>query len=335
MKPGPLSQPLGVRRDKTVDGLASAAGCDIIAGDPEELHTMTKPHGIWPMLYAFFDADDRLDEAAFRAQVRWCLATGCQGIAMLGLITEVGALSVEEKAKLIAWAAEEVGGRVPLLVTIKAPDANAMIGEALAARAMGATYLIFQPPPVKQDELLETFSRVFAAVPGDVGIQNAPEYLGIGLEPAEVTELRRRHPNFSLMKGEGPVVMVKRFLDQLPQEMATFNGRGGLELVDNLLAGCAGMIPAPETLDLQLMIYEAVRAGELNRAAELYAALLPYAVFSMQTIPVAIFYGKRAFLRRSGIANAGACRLPGMMEDPFFLTASQRWLARLTAVTKP
>ena len=287
------------------------------------------------MLYAFFDEHDRLDEAAFRAQVRWCLATGCQGIAMLGLITEVGALTVEEKAKLIAWAAEEVGGRVPLLVTIKSPDANAMIAEALAARAMGATYVIFQPPPVAQADLLEAYSRVFAGVPGDVGIQNAPEYLGIGLEPAEVTELRRRHPHFSLMKGEGPVVMVKRFLEQLPPEMATFNGRGGLELVDNLVAGCAGMIPAPETLDLQLMIYDAVQRGDLDRAGLLYSALLPYAVFSMQTISVAIFYGKRAFLRRSGIANAGACRLPGMTEDPFLSTASRRWLARLEAVTTP
>jgi 2-keto-3-deoxy-L-arabinonate dehydratase len=295
---------------------------------------MTKPHGIWPMLYAFFDANDRLDEAAFRSQVRWCLEQGAHGIAMLGLITEVGALTVEEKTRLITWAAEEIGGKVPLLVTVKAPDTNTMIAEGLAARAMGATYVVFQPPPVQQSELLDAYSRVFAEVPGDVGIQNAPEYLGIGLEPAEVTELRRRHPHFSLMKGEGPVVMVKRFLDQLPAEMATFNGRGGLELVDNLIAGCAGMIPAPETLDLQLLIYDAVEAGDLERAATLYAGLLPYAVFSMQTIPVAVFYGKRAFIRRAGIANAGACRLPGMAEDPLFINASRRWFAQLEAVTK-
>ena len=80
---------------------------------------MTKPHGIWPMLYAFFDEHDRLDEAAFRAQVRWCLATGCQGIAMLGLITEVGALTVEEKAKLIAWAPTRADATDALIGALK------------------------------------------------------------------------------------------------------------------------------------------------------------------------------------------------------------------------
>lgn len=292
---------------------------------------MSKPHGIWPMLYAFFDGEGRLDRRAFRQQIDWCLGTGCHGIAMLGLITEISFLTPEERQTLVEWAVEDIAGRAPLLVTLRGADREAMTSQALAARALGADFLVMQPPPMPDPtpaRLLEFFSAVMAAVPGDIGIQNAPEFMGIGLDAAGVTELNRRHPHFTLMKGEGPVVNVKPFVDALPQ-MQVFNGRGGLELVDNLIAGCAGMIPAPETLDIQVRIYEAVRTGDIEAAKALYARLLPYAVFSMQSIPVAIQYGKRAFIRRTGIDNAGACRTTKVPADPFFDAAAQRWLSLL------
>jgi len=49
--------------------------------------------GIYPILYAFFGPDGRLDEAAMRKQVRCCLAGGAHGLAVLGLATEVNKLS--------------------------------------------------------------------------------------------------------------------------------------------------------------------------------------------------------------------------------------------------
>jgi 4-hydroxy-tetrahydrodipicolinate synthase len=159
----------------------------------------------------------------------------------------------------------------------------------------------------------------------DVGIQNAPEFLGVGLNPEEVSTLRRRHANFTLMKGEGPVVQVKPFVDALRGELVVFNGRGGLELPDNLLAGCAGMIPAPDCADLQIALFNAFEAGNLAAVERLYAQALPYIVFAMQSLDVAIFYGKRMFARRAGIDNAGACRVPALNADPFFEAVLERW----------
>ena len=45
------------------------------------------------MQYAFFGADGALDLDAFRLQIGACLRAGVQGIAILGLATEVGKLS--------------------------------------------------------------------------------------------------------------------------------------------------------------------------------------------------------------------------------------------------
>jgi 4-hydroxy-tetrahydrodipicolinate synthase len=290
----------------------------------------SQPHGIWPMLYAFFAEDGSLDREAFRQQVEWCIGKGCHGIAMLGLLTEVSALTSAERDTLVSWAIADLAGRLPLLVTIAGRDAAEAGMLARSAHGRGADYLVLQPPLGQKPpagELAAYYAGIMAALPAArFGIQNAPEFLGVGLDPEEVARLREQCPNFVLMKGEGPVVQVKRFVDRLGPGFPIFNGRGGLELVDNLLAGCAGMIPAPESIDLQVGVYEAVRVGDLPLAVARYQRLLPYAVFAMQTLEVAILYGKRAFVRRAGMVNKALCRLPKLAPEPFFDAAAQRWL---------
>lgn len=54
---------------------------------------MPAPGGIFPILYAFFDESGTRDRRAFERQIDVCLAAGAHGIALLGLITEVKALT--------------------------------------------------------------------------------------------------------------------------------------------------------------------------------------------------------------------------------------------------
>ena len=72
--------------------------------------------GVYPMLYAFFDARGGLDRGAMRAQVDYCVANGAHGIAALGLGTEVKKLSAAERRLVMEWAAEDLAGRLPLSI---------------------------------------------------------------------------------------------------------------------------------------------------------------------------------------------------------------------------
>ena len=83
--------------------------------------------GIYPILYAFFDDSDRLDRVAMRRQVEACIRHGAHGIAILGLATEVGKLSLAERRQLVDWAAEDIAGRVPLAVTVAEPSVGAQV----------------------------------------------------------------------------------------------------------------------------------------------------------------------------------------------------------------
>lgn len=285
--------------------------------------------GIYPMLYALFGADGRLDREAMRRQVAFCLEQGVHGVAVLGLGTEVGKLSPDEKRAIIDWVASDIGGKRPLAVTISGATPAAQIELAGAAQDAGASWLILQPPPEKklsEAELIRFFGAVMERAQCPVAIQNAPEYLGIGLGDAGLATLARQHANFTLLKGEGSALAISRTIEATAGKLAVFNGRGGLELPDNLRAGCAGLIPGAEGCGVQARIFELMRSGDTadeGEADRLYAEILPLLVFLMQSVDNILCYGKRLLAHRIGL-DAVHDRAPALAPQEFGMAALRR-----------
>jgi dihydrodipicolinate synthase/N-acetylneuraminate lyase len=214
---------------------------------------LERPRGIYPILYAFFDREGRLDREAMRRQALACVEGGAHGIAALGLATEVSKLSPAERRQVMEWLAEDVAGRLPVAITVYGETPDVQIEFVRAAAAAGTSWVILQPPPTRpfsESALVRFFGRVADASPIPVAIQNAPQYIGVGLGDAGLMELRRNHANFVLLKGESSALEIARTIERLDGEVAVFNGRGGLELPDCLRAGCAGLIPAPDSFDV-------------------------------------------------------------------------------------
>jgi 4-hydroxy-tetrahydrodipicolinate synthase len=290
--------------------------------------------GIWPILYAFFDAGGRVDRAAMRRQLDACVEGGAHGIAVMGLATEVGKLDVRERRELLEWVAEDLGGRKPLAVTVAEPSVGGQVEMGRAAERLGAGWLILQPPPVAglpEREYVRFFGAVADRVSVPVAVQNAPGYLGVALSAAALRELGRQHPNVQLLKGEGPAVAIRRLIEETEGAFRVLNGRGGLELPDNLRAGCVGLIPAPECFDVQVRIYERMRAGgpsDEAAAERLYREILPLIVFLMQSVENFLCYGKRVTARRLGL-GAVHDRPPAQRPTEFGLAAAERYAAHL------
>jgi 4-hydroxy-tetrahydrodipicolinate synthase len=284
-------------------------------------------HGIHAIVYALFDADERLDRAAMRRQVEICIHAGVHGMAALGLATEVAKLSEAERLTVMDWIAEDTGGRVPLGLTVFDVSVAAMVAQARHAAEAGADWVILQPPPTAGNaaELVRVFGRVADAVDLPVAIQNAPGFFGRGLTPGEIAALAAQHPNVRLLKGEGPVVEVAALIERTG--LPVFNGRGGLELVDNLRAGCRGMILAPDCIDVAVRCWDAFLAGDEAAAEREYARMLPAVVFAMQGMEQLVCYGKRLFAARAGIAAFD--RTPALRPTPLGLAIVDRFAERL------
>ena len=288
------------------------------------------------MVYAFFDADGRLDRGFMRRQVEACLAAGAHGVAALGLATEVAKLSADERLAIMDWTAEDVAGRVPLGFTIFGASVEAQIAEAERARSAGANWVIHQPPPKgtvqSEAELVDFFAAAMAGHSLTAAIQNAPAYLGLGLSREGLASLARRTPNFRVLKGEGPAIEIAETIATLGGAFPVFNGRGGLEFLDNLRAGCAGLIVAPDVIDVLVLAFDRLRAGRDDDAERAYREALPAIVFVMQSIDTLIAYGKRLAAWRMGVEVLHD-RAPALAPTAFGLAVARRLAGELGAMT--
>jgi 2-keto-3-deoxy-L-arabinonate dehydratase len=287
--------------------------------------------GIYPILYAFFDRHNQLDREAMRRQTQAVVRAQAPGVAVLGLATEVNKLSRAEREQVIRWTLEDSGAGLPLAVTISGASVEAQREMAGFAVEHGASWLILQPPslppgaaPQPESFYFDFFAAVMDGVDVPVGVQNAPEYLGVALSPESLERLAAQCPNFRVLKGEGPSIVLAETVARVGHLMPVLNGRGGLELLDNLRAGCAGMIVAPDCFDWQQRIYQAFRSGQVARAEALYREVLPAIVFVMQSLDTLICYGKRIAAWRMGF-EVQHDRDAKLQPSRFGLEAAQRF----------
>ncbi len=295
----------------------------------------TRPEGIYPMLYAYFTADGTLDRAAMRRQVEACVRNRVHGVALLGLATEVAKLSGSERHRLVEWVAEDLAGRLPLAVTVAGDGVPGQVEFARHARACGASWVILQPPRIPgagDPQLVPFFGAVMERLDLTVAVQNAPEYIGIGLTLEGIAQLARAHANFTVLKGEGPALLVRRIIEETGGKLAVFNGRAGLELTDNLRAGCAGVIPGVDFMDRQARVFDLMRAGGESEAEAAYREILPGVVFVMQSIDHLVCYGKRLAALRLGLGRVHD-RPPALIPETFGLDCVHRYAAQLGALS--
>lgn len=292
-------------------------------------HDLSGIEGIYPILYAFFDANEGLDENLMRQQMRACLAHNPQGIAALGLATETAKMTTGERYQVMEWLAEETGDQCPMAITVAEPTVAGQIEFVRAAARARAAWVILQPPPstgLSGLEYLRFFGRVADASPLPVAIQNAPGLIATSLSIDALHTLHRNHANVCLLKGEASAVDIARLIDQTGEAFRVLNGRGGMELPDNLRAGCVGMIPAPDCFDRQLAIWDAWQDGDEATADRLYAEIAPAIVFAMQSIPHLLCYGKRLTAARLGLDPGTVLdRAPALRPTDFGLEVVRRF----------
>ncbi len=291
-------------------------------------------HGIYPMIYTFFDHAGRIDRQALKRQLDACVAGGVHGIAILGIVTEFNKLDVNERRQLVEWTAEDLAGRVPLAVTINELSVHGQIEMAKAAADARADWIILQPPPIKnvpESELVEFLGRVADASTLPVAIQNNPMNLDVWLSNAGLKTLNRNHPNITLLKGEGPIEYVRRMMDETNGVFRVFNGRGGLELPSSIRLGCAGLIPAPDCADVMARIFDLMTEGDTVKTEEaerLHAGILPLLTYVMASPEHMLCYGKRMFAQRIGLREVHP-RHPCVMPSAFGLDTIRRYGATL------
>ena len=266
---------------------------------------LNKLKGIFPIIYCFFNKNNTLDKKIISEQINLIKQIGSNGIASLGLATEVNKLSFKEKKTLIELIAEHVGDSIPTAVTIQGNTFQEYIKLIDVAKKNNADWIILQPlikKNTKDKDCYHFFNKLIPYTKDTiVGVQNAKEYLGVGLTPKDILKLYNKYENFRAIKGESSSVFMQNEIKTYPKNLRVFNGRGGQEIVDNFLIGCRGIVPALDSADKFIKIYKHFQKKDILKANEQYKKILPATVFIMQSINTMICYGKRICAYRMGI----------------------------------
>jgi 4-hydroxy-tetrahydrodipicolinate synthase len=266
--------------------------------------------GIIPAVTTPFDVEGAIDRAALAANLAALLDAGVHGLVATGTMGEAGSLSSAERRLVVDAAVAAAAGRVPVVVGVSAGTPPAAIALATDAADAGADAVMLLPPlgyRADPDEL-EAYYRAVAEGGGlPVMAYNNPEASGVDMPAELLVRLYER--------VEG-VVAVKECSGDARRIPALLHAAPGLEVLvggddwalEGFSAGATGWVSgvadvAPAEC---IALWEACRAGELDRARELYARLLPLARFDMT--PKLVQYFKAALDER-GLAG-GTCRPP-------------------------
>jgi 4-hydroxy-tetrahydrodipicolinate synthase len=261
------------------------------------------------MLYTCYGANGALDRRAHEQQVEACIAAGVHGLALLGIVGEYNKLDVREKLQIVEWTMEAARGRLPVAVTVSEPSQTGQVAFARAVAPLRPDWLILQPPALRnvpEREFVRLFGAVADAVDLPIAIQNNPVNLDVVLSASALLTLNRNHANICLLKGEGPILYVRRLVEETGGAFRIFNGRGGLELPASVRAGCAGLIPAPELSDQLARCWDLLTRGDAAGArdgASLHARLLPMLTYVMASPEHMLCYGRRLFAQRIGLVR--------------------------------
>ncbi len=264
--------------------------------------------GIFPIIYSFFNKNNSLDLKLMKEQIQLINKIGSNGIACLGLATEVQKLSFKEKKIIIELIANNCNYKIPTAITIQGNTFNEYVKLIEVARFNQASWIILQPLLKTQNNSEEhcyNFYKKLIPYTKDtiVGIQNAIEYIGVGLTPKKILKLYKSFPNFRVIKGEASSVFIQKEISQYPKDLYIFNGRGGQEIVDNFIIGCKGIVPCLDGADRFIKIYKLIQKNNIVSANKEYKNILPTIVFIMQSINTLVCYGKRICAYRMGVSN--------------------------------
>mgnify|MGYP001130247311 CR=1 FL=1 len=223
---------------------------------------------------------DTLDVPGLERLVEHVLGGEPAGLFILGTTGEGPSLSYRLRHELIDRVAEQVAGRVPLLVGITdtAPVESVEVADYAADAGAQAVVLALPPYfPTGQRDLVEYVRRMAAELPLPVFLYNMPSHTKLAFEVETVRRLLDVPQIVGLKDSSADMIYFHR-LRELTAERPDFSLLVGPEelLAEAVLLGADGGVSGGANLCPQLYVelYRAAAARDLDRVAELHAQVM-------------------------------------------------------------
>jgi 4-hydroxy-tetrahydrodipicolinate synthase len=268
---------------------------------------MAEIGGVLTAMVTPFAEDRSVDEAAARQLARHLIDSGSHGLVLAGTTGESPTLDDSEKLALLRAVRDELGADVLLILGTGSNDTRHSERLSAAAADSGADAVLAVTPYYNKPNfagIRAHYEAVARAAGIPVVLYNIPSRVVVNLSPDQLAELA----------GIENVVAVKQANDdelQPIEGLRVLAGNDGTFLRALEMGQPGGVLVASHLAGREMReIYDAVEAGDVERARELDAGLRPIYEVCGKTNPIPV----KAGLELLGICSARA-RLPIVEAD--------------------
>ncbi|MEE3194204.1 MAG: dihydrodipicolinate synthase family protein, partial [Candidatus Poribacteria bacterium] len=227
-----------------------------------------------------------------------------------------------EREELVIWIAQQVEGRVPLIIgasSEKIKDCRCF-GQ-LAERVDAEAYLVAVPNLLykESDEIVPFFQNVSDGIELPLIIQDL-EFNGPGLNMRTIEALRGVLPTLLGMKIEtipaGPKYTAIR--QAFGKDFFVAGGWAIMQMIEALDRGVDAMIPESSMVKVYSKIFRYFVDDQRVQSLQLFRRLLPILTFSNQDLGTSIAFFKRLLVKK-GIFQNATVRNPDCALDSYQL----------------
>jgi 4-hydroxy-tetrahydrodipicolinate synthase len=271
---------------------------------------MKEIRGVITAMVTPFDESGAVDFAAAGKLAAHLVANGSHGLVLCGSTGESATVTDPEGFELLEAVREEVGDNVLLAFGTGTNDTRHSIELTRTAAEMGADAALVVTPYYNKPNpagILAHFEAVASAAPRmPVIAYNIPARVVVNVPPALLAELAQIDNVVAVKQANNDDLQPIEGLELLA-------GNDDVFLRTLELGGAGGILVASHLVGPQMReIWEAAKAGDLDRAREVDAGLRQvYDAMGVTTNPIPV----KAALEMTGRIPCGALRLPLVSVD--------------------
>jgi 4-hydroxy-tetrahydrodipicolinate synthase len=221
--------------------------------------------------------DGSLDLDALRALIDWHIASGTDGIVIVGTTGESPTVDVTEHCLLIETTVEHVKGRVAVIAGTGANSTAEAIELTAKAKTLGVDACLLVAPYYNkptQEGLYQHFAAIATAVDVPQILYNVPGRTGCDISNDTVIRLAEIENIIGIKDATGGIERGTDLLLRVPKSFAIYSGDDATGIALMLLGG-QGVISVTANVAPKLMheLCVAAMSGEVKKACEINAKL--------------------------------------------------------------
>lgn len=248
----------------------------------------TAIHGIIGYTITPFTADgEGLDLPALGRSIDRLVEGGAHAIAPLGSTGEGAYLSDHEWDQVAEFSLAHIAGRVPTVVSVSDLTTAGAIRRARLAERLGADAVMVLPTAywkLSEAETLQHYQAIGDSIGVPIMLYNNPATSGTDMSVELILRIVKTVENVTMVKESTGDIQRMHKLQVLGEGQVPFyNGCNPLAL-EAFVAGATGWCTAAANLipALNLALYQAVQANDLERAKALFYQQLPLLDFILK-----------------------------------------------------